>query len=490
MGKSIEEITIDLLNKKKKDLSEVRKLIINDLIMDKIGEKGSFLQIEKESSSINREADIKLENMIRIDFLTYGKNRIFRVKIQGKNNYNNLEGKEKIFREEFYSIVDDELKLIGIRMPEEDIVLSEKYRDIPNIKEQIASLEDMEEALEKVRENQNDVTKIVVPKSEEKEVTKDDEEEKKNENEESRIEEIDGSKIKKYKISTLQELKTDMIVDGKQTLGKALNLEEYNKLYVVYAEKVRGIENEDGSINERNNGRYALIGEGKDGKIKVLSNDEFELDRTSGIDPAKKDIRFNADADKTTEMNDKVQVRYKRQGTDKSISMYMGEYGQIKVFYESEATRQDNTKVGIEVESRNTYRPYVNCDKNVLNPNRGINAKEDIEREVKGKIKNGDERLSRENSDGRSDYIGRIESEAEILKLSSDDIIVGENGDKLTIQELADKQKISVKGYKEAMLKTFRENRCGDEGEKTDKIVAWTNANINGDYNPSVLKKR
>lgn len=146
------------------------------------------------------------------------------------------------------------------------------------------SEEEVQKMLEEMDENEIGELK------EEKESEKDKDE---NEND------LSKKQAEKIKVSGVQRADLEQKVDGKETLGKRLDLQGYDSLYVVYSEKVDEIT----PGTKRNNTTYSLVGMTKDGEARVL-NDEFEMDKSAGNSAGRMQTRVNADGTATRDNSD------------------------------------------------------------------------------------------------------------------------------------------------------------------------------------------
>ena len=110
-----------------------------------------------------------------------------------------------------------------------------------------------EEEVEKILEEM-DESEVEELKEEERE------QENKDEND------LSEKQAEKIKVNGIQKADLNKLVDGKETLGKRLDLQQYDSLYVVYSENVDEIT----KGSKINNTTYSLVGMTKDGQARVL----------------------------------------------------------------------------------------------------------------------------------------------------------------------------------------------------------------------------
>ena len=125
------------------------------------------------------------------------------------------------------------------------------------------------------------------------------EKEKENSGKDKKKGELSEKQAEKVKVNGIQKVDLNKKVDGKQTLGKRLDLDGYDNMYVVYSNNVDEI-----TLGEKNNNTtYSLVGVKSDGTAKVL-NDEFEMDHTVGNGATKKQTKIRADNTATRDTRD------------------------------------------------------------------------------------------------------------------------------------------------------------------------------------------
>ncbi len=183
----------------------------------------------------------------------------------------------------------------------------------------------------------------------------------------------------RIKVNGIQKADLNKLVDGKETLGKRLDLEEYDSLYVVYSDKVKDVQAE----SKVNNTTYSLVGMKKNGEAKVL-NDEFEIDRTVGYNPSEEQTKIKADGIATKDNKD-LSV-YTRKTNGVSIGCENNR-GSIDMFM-YQKTLEENENVGIQIETSQT--PVIPIElREIMNRNKGMYQKDKIQDEVEGHIEEG-----------------------------------------------------------------------------------------------------
>ena len=191
--------------------------------------------------------------------------------------------------------------------------------------------------------------------------------------------ELTQDQTDKIKINGIQRVDLNKLVDGKETLGKRLDLEGYSQMVVVYS-------NEVGEITpgtKKNNTVYSLVGITSDGKGKVL-NDEFEIDSSVGISGTREQTKVKANGTATRDNQD-ISV-YRRKSNGASIGCE-NDQGEIEMYF-YEKTREENENVGIQIETSRT--PIIQREtRDVMNRNKGIYNKDDVQDEIEEHTEEG-----------------------------------------------------------------------------------------------------
>ena len=176
----------------------------------------------------------------------------------------------------------------------------------------------------------------------------------------------------KIKVNGIQKVDLNKKVDGKETLGKRLDLSGYENMYVVYSENVDEIT----SGEKRNNTTYSLVGVKSDGTAKVL-NDEFEMDKTVGNGATREQTKIRAN--NTATRDNKDMSVYTRKSNGMSIGCE-NDMGNVNMFL-YQKTVEENENVGIQIETSQT--PVIPIEtREIMNRNKGIYQKEKVQDEI------------------------------------------------------------------------------------------------------------
>lgn len=190
---------------------------------------------------------------------------------------------------------------------------------------------------------------------------------------------LSEKQTQKIKVNGIQKADLNKLVDGKETLGKRLDLQEYDSLYVVYSDKVDEIT----SGTKRNNTTYSLVGMTKNGEARVL-DDEFEMDNTVGNNGSRESTKIRANSTATRDNND-VSV-YRRKSNGMSIGCENSQ-GNVDMFL-YQKTLEENENVGIQIETSKT--PVIPVEtREVMNRNKGVYYKEQVQDEIEDHTEEG-----------------------------------------------------------------------------------------------------
>ena len=183
----------------------------------------------------------------------------------------------------------------------------------------------------------------------------------------------------KIKVNGIQKADLNKKVDGKETLGKRLDLEGYDSLYVVYSDKVDDIT----PGTKRNNTTYSLVGMTKDGEARVL-NDEFEMDKSVGNNASRETTKIRANSTATRDNSD-LSI-YTRKSNGMSIGCENNQ-GYVDMFL-YQKTLEENENVGIQIETSQTQIIPVET-REIMNRNKGIYQKEKVQDEIEEHTEHG-----------------------------------------------------------------------------------------------------
>lgn len=196
--------------------------------------------------------------------------------------------------------------------------------------------------------------------------------EQENEGKEKKKNTLSKKQADKIKVNGIQKVDLNKKVDGKETLGKRLDLSGYENMYVVYSENVDEIT----SGEKRNNTTYSLVGVKSDGTAKVL-NDEFEMDNTVGNGATREQTKIRANS--TATRDNKDMSVYTRKSNGMSIGCE-NDMGNVNMFL-YQKTVEENENVGIQIETSQTSVIPIETRK-IMNRNKGIYQKEKVQDEI------------------------------------------------------------------------------------------------------------
>lgn len=260
-------------------------------------------------------------------------------------------------------------------------------------------------------------------------------EERGNDKEKEKQDKLSKKQTEKIKVNGIQKVDLNKKVDGKETLGKRLDLDGYENIYVVYSEKVDDITTGE----KRNNTTYSLVGVKNDGTAKVL-NDEFRMDNSVGSGATKMETKIRANSTATRDNKD-LSV-YTRKTNGMSIGCE-NDMGNVNLFL-YQKTRKENENVGIQIETSQT--PVIPVEtKEIMNRNKGIYQKERVKKEIEEHTDNGCNPKEVEDFDGNENTATHID--ADYTEIDENDYIPNTN---MTWREFA--------------------NKCGYRGNGTEDI--------------------
>ena len=279
-----------------------------------------------------------------------------------------LGNDEVIYNETFANSEQDKLKAINELLettPEEQIENNSmnklRTKEVAEILTAHLGKKVSEEEAQQLLENMNkeEIEKL----KEEKEETSKDKKEKNK---------LSKKQTENIKIKGMQKIDLNKKVDGKETLGKRLDLAEYDNIYVVYSENVDNIT----SGEKRNNTTYSLVGTKNDGTAKVL-NDEFEMDKTVGNGATREQTKIRAN--NTATRDNKDMSVYTRKSNGMSIGCE-NDMGNINMFL-YQKTKEENENVGIQIETSQT--PIIPIEtREIMNRNKGVDQKDKVQNKI------------------------------------------------------------------------------------------------------------
>ena len=279
-------------------------------------------------------------------------------------------------------------------------------------------------------------------------------EQKENKKEEEK-DTLSKKQTEKIKVNGIQKADLNKKVDGKETLGKRLDLQGYDSLYVVYSDKVDEI---TGGMT-RNNTTYSLVGVTKDGQAKVL-NDEFEIDSSVGNGGNRNQTKIKVDNTATRDNRD-VSV-YRRKSNGASIGCENSQ-GAVNMYFYQRTLENEN--VGIQVETSKT--PVIPIEtREILNRNKGMYQKEKVQDKIEEHTEEGCDPQDRRDFDGNEQTSSHTHFEADEVDVN--DYIPNTN---YTWQEFMDKCGYRGEGALETAIKVYEGLGNDVNDEKIEEFI-------------------
>ena len=475
-------------------------MVFDQKQIDELEEK---LKNTIESENINENRKIKIQNVkfigrIPVENKANGQIRFENVFIVDKEIIEIDNGKEIRSTEQSSIYLGD--KCIAGKIGEMDYIYNPKFEEEnldleSSINELIEKEKNKQDEKDKLQENEEEM----INESENKEdLTQENEKQTNKDEEQKEPKEISEKQEKNIEIKSIQEVDLETVVDGTETLAKRLDLPEYSKLYVIYSDNVEDVMHE----NERNNTTFSLVGVTKDGKAKVL-NDEFEIDRTAGINGEKTQTKIKADGEATRDDKDLSVYKRKTNGIDIGCER---DIDSVNVFM-YQKTLEKNENVGIQVETSKT--PVIKLEtKEVMDRYKGMYQTDNIQNEIQEhtdancnpkdvKDYDGD------NSTETHEHMGNlVVKNSDIEETSDDGIYVQENQDNETdIDEKVDeilnyenkygeqaiKEQFTYDEVKEELEKQIENNEKSKSGKTIEQIVEEVQENM--DYDAQMLDR-
>lgn len=246
------------------------------------------------------------------------------------------------------------------------VLLSEKYKDRPELLEQLQSL-DKEEMLDLSKIEQKrleEVAKELGMTVEELEKIAEVDSEKgieKGENEE----EISKKEIEK--MTTKTEIDVSQKVTDKETMASLLAVQDkgYKKIAVVYSDKLQ---------EDKNSTRFCFVGIKEDGTAEKIDS----MEQRYGKNPSKKVNSLNRDGSEIQEKN--VQSIYQIKGdNEKQMAVNIGQMGTIEVSFVRTPREDNGEAISIPIETQ-SIRPTTRETREFMNRQRNNSMKEEINR--------------------------------------------------------------------------------------------------------------
>lgn len=247
--------------------------------------------------------------------------------------------------------------------------------------------------------------------------------------------EIDKEEIKD--IRSLQEIKTNVKVDERHQLTQMLNLEKINKkpeskfvkIDTVYSDSLSKTDGE-----KQNSTKYSFVAIREDGSAQRI-DEILEVDNAFGNINNEETMKF--DADETARKDISTTSRFKIKGTNETLSVENGQYGELKLYYGGKA-KGSNEIVETQLETR-SIRPTSREVRDTQSQYKGIENKNEQLKEANEHFEKGEEKTSIENADG---------------DINNSEELILSNGTKTTFEEEARKINCSVQTLKRVYEET------------------------------------
>ena len=423
----------------------------NKTIQDKLNE---LKQLRK---SIYDDPKNNVGAMIfnKVEFLGEGENtgkELYRVIEEYSTGENRTE-----LREFFYEFENNEPKLVAVRndktsgdiMPtsypgEEgpqkdawDAELLYLIQCLKEIKKRDVQLKEIAIELGIDEEDINSLSEIELKqKIEDKELEKQEgRQEEQGENETQKISEDEAEKVG-IKGNGMNSAKMDVPIDTKgNTLGKELNLEEYESIMVVHSYKLAQLNDAEGKKGNVIPAPFSLVGRKKDGTLEVIPKTKLEYDRRSNRE--------------VVEINDKENVEVKNEesifkvpNSNKRIAIDQKEpYGIPEIYYgKSDKQNEGNVMQSVQDERDGTQKKDVEV-RALFNSNKGEYQIDKMHDEVKSHIKAGCNDIDKSEVDG--DITTGHQHNTEDMVITPDTVLIY-NGKEMTISAIAAEPRFNI----------------------------------------------
>lgn len=388
----------------------------------------------------------------KVEFLGEGENtgkELFRVVEQYSVGENQTER-----REFFYEFDNNEPKLVAVRNdktfgeimptsypgeegPQKDAWDAELLDIVQCLEEREEELKAIARELGISEEDIESLSEIdLEQKIEDKELENNEEkQDEQNEDEPPKISEKEAEKIG-IKGNGMNSAKTNAQIDTKgNTLGKELNMEEYESIMVVHSYKLAQLKDAEEKNGKVNPMRFALVGKKKDGTIEII--------------PETKLRPYRGQNRQVTEINDRENVEVKNEecifevpNTNKRIAIEQKDpYGISEIYYgKSDKQNEGNVMQNVQDERDGTQRKDVEV-RALFNSNKGEYQIDKMDDEVKSHIKAGCNDLGKEEVDG-DPSTGHSHS-TEDMFITPDTVLIYE-GKEMTISAIAAEPRFNI----------------------------------------------
>lgn len=451
-------------------------------------------QIRKAKYEENKNNGAMIYN--KVEFIGEGENtgkELYRV----VEKYSIGENKTEI-REFFYEFENNKPNLIAVRNDKTsgDIMpTSYPGEEGPQKDAWDAELLDLRQCLDEIEKRDEQLKEIVKElgideedieslseielkqKIEDKE--KESQEEKQEENSEDESTKISEEQAEKIGIkgNGMNSAKTNVAIDTKgNTLGKELELEEYESVLVVHSYKKAELENSEGKKGNVIPAPYSLVGRKKDGTLEVIPKTKLEYDRRSNRE--------------IVEINDKENVEVKNEesifkvpNSNKRIAINQNDpYGIPEIYYgKIDKENEGNVMQSVQDERDGTQKKDVEV-RALFNSNKGEYQIDKMHDEVESHIKAGCKDLGKEEVDG--DISTGHRHAKEELVITPDTILIYK-GKEMKISEIAagSRFKLSVKAFCDLFNEIVRNNGKISQDDILNKIEDQVNNDVTNPQN-------
>lgn len=156
--------------------------------------------------------------------------------------------------------------------------------------------------------------------------------------------EIDGEKVYEDDINVKQNMDANVMVDEMRTLGQVLKVSPNCKNIAV----IETYQLDEINAKAKGNTRYAFAAINNDGTVELLEG--LEEDRSVGINSTQE--TYKVEHDGNVEKNT-VLSRYTIAGTDETLSVRNGEFGEIEVYHSSGKSKDGNESLDKQLQTDN-----------------------------------------------------------------------------------------------------------------------------------------
>lgn len=389
----------------------------------------------------------------KVEFLGEGENtgkELFRVVEQYSVGENQTER-----REFFYEFDNNEPKLVAVRNdktfgeimptsypgeegPQKDAWDAELLDIVQCLEEREEELKAIARKLGISEEDIESLSEIdLEQKIEDKELENNEEkQDEQGEDETKKISEKEAEEIG-IKGNGMNSAKMDVQIDTKgNTLGKELNMEEYENIMVVHSYKLAKLKDSDGNNGKVNPMRFGLVGKKKDGTLEIISETKLRPYRGANKQVTEINDRENV------EVNKNEDCIFEVPNTNKRIAIEQKDpYGIPEIYYgKSDKQNEGNVMQNVQDERDGTQRKDVEV-RALFNSNKGEYQIDKMDDEVKSHIKAGCNDLGKEEVDG-DPSTGHSHS-TEDMFITPDTVLIYE-GKEMTISAIAAEPRFNI----------------------------------------------